>query len=56
MNAASSEDQKPVRNSLFKNRDFSLLFFGSSVSALGDQFTLVALPAIEQVRQSAVAA
>ena len=44
MNAAPSEDQKPVRNSLFKNRDFSLLFFGSSVSALGDQFTLVALP------------
>ena len=34
-------DQK--RPSVF-NRDFKLLFFGSTVSALGDQFTLVALP------------
>ncbi len=32
------------RNSVFANRNFSLLFFGSSVSAFGDQFTLVALP------------
>lgn len=35
-------DQK--RASIFANRDFKLLFMGSSVSALGDQFTLVALP------------
>ena len=35
-------DQK--RPSVFANRDFKLLFFGSSISALGDQFTLVALP------------
>jgi len=30
--------------SVFKNRDFMLLFFGSSISAIGDTFTLVALP------------
>ena len=36
------QDQK--RPSVFANRDFKLLFFGSTVSALGDQFTLVALP------------
>ncbi|HEU5397651.1 MAG TPA: MFS transporter [Gammaproteobacteria bacterium] len=36
------QDQK--KPSLFANRDFKLLFMGSSVSALGDQFTLVALP------------
>ncbi|MDE2091239.1 MAG: MFS transporter [Gammaproteobacteria bacterium] len=35
-------DQKPA--SVFSNRNFNLLFGGSSVSALGDQFTLVALP------------
>ena len=35
-------DQK--RPSVFANRDFKLLFLGSSISALGDQFTLVALP------------
>lgn len=29
---------------LFANRDFRLLFGGSTISALGDQFTLVALP------------
>lgn len=29
---------------MFANRDFRLLFGGSTVSALGDQFTLVALP------------
>jgi MFS family permease len=34
----------PARRSLFANRDFSLLFGGSSISAFGDQFTLVALP------------
>ncbi len=44
MNAISRAARKPARDSLFKNRDFSLLFFGSSVSAFGDQFTLVALP------------
>ncbi|MDE2461150.1 MAG: MFS transporter, partial [Gammaproteobacteria bacterium] len=32
------------RASLFRNRNFTLLFGGSSISALGDQFTLVALP------------
>lgn len=32
------------RNSVFANRNFSLLFFGSSVSAFGGQFTLVAWP------------
>ncbi|HET7923078.1 MAG TPA: MFS transporter [Gammaproteobacteria bacterium] len=36
--------QTTARPSLFANRDFSLLFGGSSISALGDQFTLVALP------------
>src|SRR5689334_12745963 len=34
----------PKRSSIFKNRDFALLFFGSSISAIGDTFTLVALP------------
>lgn len=32
------------RSSPFSNRDFRLLFAGSSISAIGDQFTLVALP------------
>lgn len=36
--------QAQKKPSLFANRDFKLLFMGSSVSALGDQFTLVALP------------
>ena len=31
-------------DSLFRNRNFTLLFGGSSISMLGDQFTLVALP------------
>ena len=35
---------KQTGPSMFANRNFSLLFGGSSVSALGDQFTLVALP------------
>lgn len=43
MNTASAAPT-PARNSLFANRDFSLLFGGSSISAFGDQFTLVALP------------
>jgi len=30
--------------SIFTNRDFALLFSGSAISAIGDQFTLVALP------------
>jgi MFS family permease len=34
----------PARSSLFATRNFGLLFGGSSISALGDQFTLVALP------------
>lgn len=34
----------PEPKSIFANRDFSLLFGASSVSAIGDQFTLVALP------------
>lgn len=37
----SNETQRP---SLFANRDFTLLFGGSTISAIGDQFTLVALP------------
>lgn len=36
------ESQKPT--SLFANRDFRLLFMGSTISILGDQFTLLALP------------
>ncbi len=32
------------RSSAFSSRDFRLLFAGSSISAIGDQFTLVALP------------
>lgn len=35
---------KQTGPSVFANLNFSLLFVGSSVSALGDQFTLVALP------------
>ncbi|MGH8325377.1 MAG: MFS transporter, partial [Steroidobacteraceae bacterium] len=31
-------------SSPFSNRDFRLLFGGSSISMVGDQFTLVALP------------
>jgi MFS family permease len=42
MNADPS--QSPARQSVFANRSFSLLFGGSSISAMGDQFTLVALP------------
>ena len=34
----------PPRTSPLAHRDFRLLFGGSSISALGDQFTLVALP------------
>ncbi|HET7649964.1 MAG TPA: MFS transporter [Gammaproteobacteria bacterium] len=34
----------PRKTSITANRDFRLLFGGSTVSALGDQFTLVALP------------
>ncbi|HKU78545.1 MAG TPA: MFS transporter [Rhodanobacteraceae bacterium] len=44
MNPASSAGPTPARRSLFADRDFSLLFGGSSISAFGDQFTLVALP------------
>ena len=44
MNTASSAAPTPARNSLFANRNFTLLFGGSSISAMGDQFTLVALP------------
>lgn len=44
MNTASAATPNSGRNSLFANRNFSLLFGGSSVSAFGDQFTLVALP------------
>lgn len=36
--------QEQRSKSIFSNRNFNLLFGGSSVSALGDQFTLVALP------------
>ena len=36
--------QAAKRSSVFGNRDFVLLFFGSSISAIGDTFTLVALP------------
>ncbi|MGH8127681.1 MAG: MFS transporter [Gammaproteobacteria bacterium] len=34
----------PAQPSIFANRDFKLLFGGSTLSAMGDQFTLVALP------------
>jgi MFS family permease len=34
----------PRSSSPFSNRDFRLLFGGSSVSMIGDQFTLIALP------------
>lgn len=36
--------QPAPKTSVFSNRDFLLLFCGSSVSAVGDTFTLVALP------------
>ncbi len=35
---------KPRRDSMLANRNFRLLFGGSTISMLGDQFTLVALP------------
>jgi len=38
------ENPNQASATLSANRDFRLLFGGSSVSALGDQFTLVALP------------
>lgn len=38
------ESQNPAPAPLSAHRDFRLLFGGSAVSALGDQFTLVALP------------
>lgn len=44
MTASSPAAGKITRNSVFGVRDFRLLFGGSSISALGDQFTLVALP------------
>ena len=44
MNTTSPAAPASAQHSLFTNRDFSLLFGGSSVSAFGDQFTLVALP------------
>lgn len=44
MNNPPSAAVTPARKSIFANRNFSLLFGGSSVSAFGDQFTLVALP------------
>src|SRR5215469_2420286 len=33
-----------AKTNVFSNRDFLLLFGGSSISAIGDTFTLVALP------------
>ncbi|MDE2156208.1 MAG: MFS transporter [Xanthomonadaceae bacterium] len=36
--------QTAHRESVFANRNFRLLFGGSTISAIGDQFTLVALP------------
>ncbi|MFC5581388.1 MFS transporter [Rhodanobacter terrae] len=36
--------QPSSRDSLFANHRFTLLFGGSTISAIGDQFTLVALP------------
>ncbi|MFC5436068.1 MFS transporter [Rhodanobacter umsongensis] len=36
--------QLSSRSSLFANPNFTLLFGGSTISAIGDQFTLVALP------------
>jgi len=36
--------ESPRGASPFGNRDFRLLFAGSTISAIGDQFTLVALP------------
>jgi predicted MFS family arabinose efflux permease len=36
--------QSSSRGSLFANHNFTLLFGGSTISAVGDQFTLVALP------------
>ncbi|MGH8399392.1 MAG: MFS transporter, partial [Gammaproteobacteria bacterium] len=38
------KNQDQQTKSVFSNRNFNLLFGGSSISALGDQFTLVALP------------
>lgn len=44
MNTIDPAAPTAARSPLFANRDFSLLFVGSSISAFGDQFTLVALP------------
>jgi predicted MFS family arabinose efflux permease len=35
---------RPAAGSIFQNRGFCLLLLGSSLSGLGDQFTIVALP------------
>ncbi|WP_424681564.1 MFS transporter [Frateuria sp. YIM B11624] len=40
----SPTTSRPAAPALRANRDFRLLFAGSAVSVLGDQFTLVALP------------
>jgi MFS family permease len=44
MSTTPPATEAATRNSVFSNRDFGLLFGGSSISAFGDQFTLVALP------------
>src|SRR5262249_929341 len=36
--------ENAAKASVFASRDFRLLFVGSSISVLGDQFTLLALP------------
>src|SRR5262249_11282536 len=43
-NRMGPPSEKAAKPSLFANRDFRLLFIGSSISVLGDQFTLLALP------------
>lgn len=44
MTTAPAARSPGLRAGVFHNCNFSLLFGGSSVSAIGDQFTLVALP------------
>ena len=44
MDSASNATEARTHSSVFANRNFSLLFGGSAISTLGDQFTLVALP------------
>ena len=44
MTAATAPVEQPKPRSVFAVRDFRLLWFGEAISALGDQFAMIALP------------